>query len=197
MCTSVHACICGAMNLFDLSAILLVLFTVLSMVDGVYLHLFKFKLHGRQQSRREHVIHGIRGLLLVPTLLFVLSGTTSGWVLWLGIAFVLADVIVTIADVREERGSRAFQGGLPTYELGLHIALTMFHLGAIAASLAARPAAAWWGETSTHVADARFAELVAVHGMLGGTILVTVIHAVLLHRRFVVSDAAASAWSVR
>lgn len=172
------------MNLFDLSAILVILFSLLSMVDGVYLHLYRFKLHTRQASRREHVIHGVRGLLLIPTLLFVLSGTTSGTLLWLGLAFVLIDIGVTLADVLEEQESRAFQGGLPRYELALHAALTVLHLGAITASLAARPTAAFITTTDVHVEAARFAELVSVQGLLGGTVLVTLLHFALLHRRF-------------
>lgn len=172
------------MSLFDLSAILMLLFAALSMVDGLYLHLYRFKLHARPESRREHIIHGIRGLLLIPTLLFVLSGTTSGFLLWLGVGFVLLDVAVTVADVVEERGSRNFQGGLPPHELVLHVALTVLHLGAIVASLAARPAGAWLGTTDAHVAAAGMAEMVAVQGLLGGTVLVTLLHGALLHPRF-------------
>ena len=167
------------MNLFDVSAILLIGFAILSFVDGVYLHLYRFRLHARPETRREHWTHTARAFLFVPTLLFVLSGTSSGVWLWLGVATIVADLAVTIWDVSEERESRAFQGGLPRYELVIHVAVTALHVGAIATSLWARPAAAWWGVTEAHVSAAGFAHDVATVGLLGGSVIVAAAHVLL------------------
>jgi len=168
------------MNLFDISAILLIGFSVLSLVDGLYFHLYKFRLHARPETRREHWAHTGRALLFIPTLLLVLAGTTSGWLLWLGVAAVMADVGVSIADVILERTARDFQDGLPAYEQKLHVVLSVLHVGAIAASLAARPAAAWLGTTTEHVAAASFAHHVALYGFFGGALVVASAHLLLM-----------------
>ena len=159
------------MNLFDISAILLIGFSVLSLVDGLYFHLYKFRLHARPETRREHWAHTGRALLFIPTLLLVLAGTTSGWLLWLGVAAVMADVGVSIADVILERTARDFQDGLPAYEQKLHVVLSVLHVGAIAASLAARPAAASLGTTTHHV---------ALYGFFGGALVVASAHLLLM-----------------
>lgn len=169
------------MNLFDASAVLLIGFAVLSLVDGVYLHLYKFRLHDRVATRTEHWAHTIRALLFIPTLVLVLSGTTSGPLLWLGVVVVVADIAVTIADVLTERSSRAFQGGLPRYELAIHVALTVLHGGAIATSLLARPAAAWWGNTTAHVQAASLPHDVAIYGLLGGAVIIAAAHLLLMN----------------
>jgi hypothetical protein len=170
-------------NAFDVSAALLVGFAILSFVDGVYLHLYKFRLHARATSRAEHLVHSARALLFVPTLLLVLSGTSSGALLWLGVAVVAADAAVTVADVVLERGSRGFQGGVPGYETALHVVLTAFHGGAIALSLWARPAEAWWQSTSAHLADAARARALALDVLLGGAVIVALAHLALMHPR--------------
>ena len=60
------------MNLFDLSALLLIAFYALSLVDGLYFHLYAFRLHARPETRREHWAHTGRALLFIPTLLLVI-----------------------------------------------------------------------------------------------------------------------------
>jgi hypothetical protein len=94
------------------------------------------------------------------------------------------DAAITIADVRLEARSRTFQRGLPRYEERLHYVLTALHVGAVATSLLARPVEAFITTTSVHVADASFAHLVAVQGLLGGSVLVAAAHFALLHPWF-------------
>ena len=170
----------NAMNLFDLSALFLIGFSLLSLVDGLYFHLYKFRLHARAETRREHWAHTARALLFIPTLLLVLAGTTSGWLLWLGVMAIAVDLGATIADLILERKARQFQGGLPGYEEKLHIVLSVLHVGAIASSLAARPAAAWWGTSNEHLSAASFAHDVAMYGLFGGALVVAAAHLLLM-----------------
>ena len=168
------------MTLFDVSAIFVIAFSALSLVDGLYFHLYLFRLHARPESRREHWAHTGRALLFIPTLLLVLSGTSSGGLLWLGVVLLLADVGVTIVDLVLERTARDFQGGLPAYEQKLHVVLSVLHLGAIGTSLLARPAAAWLGTTSEHLEAAAFTHDVAMVGLFAGALVVAAAHLALM-----------------
>ena len=171
------------MTLFDWSALFLIAFAGLSMIDGVYLHLFKFRLPARVESRGEHLLHTARAVLFVPTLLFVLSGTSSGPALWLGVAVLALDLAATLGDVWTERSSRTFQRGLPTYEAALHVVLTVFHAAAVGLSLYARPPEAWLQTTTVHLEETTFAHAVSIYGLLGGAILMASAHILLMHPR--------------
>lgn len=171
------------LHLFETTAVVLVVFAVLAVVDGLYLHLWKFRLHARLGAAVEHWIHTLRVLLSIPVLLFVLAGDTVGPALWLGVGFAVVDLGVWLWDAAVERTSRDFQGGLPGYEFGLHVVLTALHVGALILALVARPASAWaWNATLTasHAAAAAPLHDLVWHMLLPGTVLLAALHVALL-----------------
>jgi hypothetical protein len=157
------------------SLVLLVAYLVLASVDGLYLHLWRFQLHLRPETQLEHLTHTARAVLFVPALVLVLAGDTSGPLLWAGVAVVLLDFLVGVADMLEEGVSRTFQGGLPRYELALHVVLSVLHYGAVAASLVARPAAAWTGTIPVDASAAWLSHVVWM-GLLPGAVFAAGLH---------------------
>jgi hypothetical protein len=78
--------------MYTAATILLGLFCALGVFDGLYFHLYKYKLHLYPSARREHLIHTLRAFVFVPMsfLLFVLN--TGGLLLYLAIALVVLDL---------------------------------------------------------------------------------------------------------
>jgi hypothetical protein len=131
------------MYMHTVTLALLLVFVVLAAVDGLYLHLWKLRLHARLQSWREHLWHTGTALLFAPVLATIFLAPTGGWVLWTGIGFLVLTHAVEVLDVRAEQASRADLGGVSRGELATHVVLFVARSAAIALSLAARPAEAW------------------------------------------------------
>jgi hypothetical protein len=125
------------------ATVLLLLFAGLSLVDGVYIHLWRLRLHARPESYREHLWHTARAILFAPTVILLFAVPTAGVVLWIGVALVALDEIVELLDVVEERPSRASIGGLSSMEYAVHVMLVTLRVAAVALVLASRPADAW------------------------------------------------------
>lgn len=111
--------------------ILLVLFAVLGLYDGFYLHILKYKLYEHSESRNEHLSHTLRSLLFPLILYFLyLNETTTGF--YIGVAIMLLDVLVMGVDAYMEKDSRVFMGGLPRWEYIIHLFVNGFHFASIA-----------------------------------------------------------------
>lgn len=113
------------MSTQDLSLILLVAFSFLSFIDGVYIHLIHYRLHENKDSKKEHFLHSLRALFFLLTLVFVFYFESSGYWL-LGACFIVfIDYIIESADMFEEKKSRSLLGGLSSFEYWLHGTLIM------------------------------------------------------------------------
>jgi phosphatidylglycerophosphate synthase len=130
-------------SLYTASAAALAVFLVLGAVDGVYLHLWRYRLHAREASRYEHRLHTVAAVLFAATLPAVFLWETGGVLLWTGIALIAGDLAVSVVDMVSERDSRAELGGLSTGEYVLHMLIMSARGAAIALMLAGREAAAW------------------------------------------------------
>lgn len=119
---------------FTLSIVLLTLFALLGLYDGFYLHIFKYKLYEQPESRMEHIMHTLRGILF-PGILYFLYLQTDATSFYVGLGFVLADILVLGADAFMEHDSRRFMGGLPRWEYIVHLFVNGFHFAAIAVFL--------------------------------------------------------------
>ena len=133
----------AASPVLTIATVLLLLFVGLSLVDGIYIHLWRLRLHARPESYREHLWHTARAILFAPTVLLLFAAPTAGAVLWIGIALFAVDEVVEILDVVEERPSRASIGGLSSPEYAVHVILVTLRVAAVALVLASRPAEAW------------------------------------------------------
>ena len=130
-------------NLYTASAVALAVFLVLAAVDGIYVHLWRYRLHARSASRYEHRLHTVTAVLFAGTLPTLFLWETGGVLLWAGILLIAADLAISIVDMVSERDSRAELGGLSTTEYVLHMVIMSARGAALALMLAGRPAAAW------------------------------------------------------
>ena len=119
-----------------ISTILLTAFAVLAVIDGFYLHIFKYQLFNYMESKFEHLTHTIRAILfpLIVYFLFITQNCQISF--YVGILFVLIDIIVLGIDAFVEKDSRSFMGGLPRWEYILHLFVNGFHFASIAVFLA-------------------------------------------------------------
>ena len=130
-------------HLMTAATVLLMLFGVVAAVDGLYLHLWKYRLYARPESRLEHKLHTAQGALFVPVVFFLFYGDFGGAALWAGVLFLAVEQVVEILDVLDERDSRASLGGLSSTEYALHAVAITARTAAVALALAAKPLAAW------------------------------------------------------
>lgn len=118
-----------------ITLILLVAFASLAIVDGFYLHIFRYQLHNQKESRSEHLTHTIRAILFPAIVYFLFLKQNSAMSFYIGISLVFIDMIVLTIDAYIEKDSRAFMGGLPRWEYILHLFVNGFHFSAIAVFL--------------------------------------------------------------
>ncbi|AUN99687.1 hypothetical protein DOM21_02365 [Bacteriovorax stolpii] len=104
---------------------ILLIFSILSFVDGVYIHLLHYRLQEQTASKYEHYLHSLRALLFFLILLFIYYFRSSGIWLWIGCFFILFDYIIESIDMFAEKESRQELGGLPSFEYWLHGTLVM------------------------------------------------------------------------
>jgi hypothetical protein len=121
----------------------LLVFLVLGAVDGLYLHLWRYRLYARAASKREHLYHSIAAVAFAATLPAVFLWETGGLLLWAGVVLIGADMVVSLADMLAEKDSRADLGGLSRSEYVLHMVIMTAKGSALSLALAARPEAAW------------------------------------------------------
>jgi len=95
---------------FIIAGISLTIFALLGVYDGFYLHLVKYKLYDHKESKFEHLIHTVRTLLF-PLILYFLFLGQNEVSLYLGLVFVVLDIIALGVDAYSEEESRAFMGG--------------------------------------------------------------------------------------
>jgi hypothetical protein len=140
----------------------LVAFSVLSFVDGIVIHLWRERLHRRPDSRLEHALHTARAILF-PAILVLFFGDAAPA---LGLALIVVDQGVEIADMAVERRSRARAGGLRSSEYVLHGMLITLRGAGVAFALVA-------GQTSAAVGT-------LVDLLLPGAMLAAMLHIVLM-----------------
>ncbi len=121
----------------------LVLFTTIAGVDGLYFHLYRYRLYARPASLYEHKLHTINAVLFVPqvVLLFCLQG--SGLWMWLSLLLFVATVAVEVTDVLCEEASRRDLGGLTRIEYLMHFLMAGLRFGWVMPLLFGRPAQVW------------------------------------------------------
>jgi hypothetical protein len=167
----------------DLAVLLLVPLAALAAVDGLYVHLFRLRLHERPECRREHLLHTARSLLFPPALLLVYGFETAGAMLWAGAALIATDTALEAWDTFEEPASRRAQGGLTAFEAVLHVVLVSLRAISLALVFASLPAASWdWSAAVPFRSVESWQALVVHQGILPGALLVALLHVTLAWR---------------
>jgi hypothetical protein len=175
------------------STVLLLAFVVLSAIDGVYLHLWRYRLWARADSRYEHWLHTGRAVLFAPIVLLVFAAPTAGAALWAGVALLAIDQVLEVLDVLEERASREGLGGLSSGEYLVHAILVTLRAGAIALALAARPEVGWRLEAPLTIGTYTPTITFLVQQLVPGAIVIALVHVWLGVRRVAAIEATARA----
>jgi hypothetical protein len=160
-----------------LTAVIAVVYASLAAVDGLWLHLWRYRLH--RHARREHAIHTLRAMLFPGVVVLLLMGWTTGPLLWCGTLMALVDLAVVAWDAAVETRTRDFQHGLPAGEAALHTLLQALHATVLVAAMAARPWSAWTLSATAEPGPGMPATVLFI-GVLVGSVMVAVVHAVLL-----------------
>lgn len=94
-------------------------------IDGLYYHLYKFRLFERRTSRLEEVTHLIR-FATFATGLWILAGhrPAGGW-FWALAAIFTVEFVDSMTDVICEPRSRRDLGGIPPVEYAVHMCAGM------------------------------------------------------------------------
>lgn len=166
-------------TLMTASSWILSLFLWLSVFDGLYYHLWKFRLQEREDSKFEHITHTLRAVLFIPTTILIYWVGMKGLLLWAAILVLALDLITEIVDVLSERASRAQLGGLPSGEYLVHIMLTTLRVTALVLAFAALPPEAWSLNSLAAITPPDFAKLIAMQA-LPGAVLVAGLHIYLI-----------------
>lgn len=123
--------------IYYLSSLFLILFMLLATYDGLYLHLWKYKLFKKKESVFEHKTHTIRAILF-PLIIWLLFINKDVFSFYIGITLVLIDLVVLAVDAYSEKDSRQFMGGLPKWEYIIHLFSNGFHFATTALLLTLR-----------------------------------------------------------
>jgi hypothetical protein len=125
------------------AAVCLILFTAIAGIDGLYFHIYRYRLFRRPASRYEHKLHTINAVLFVPLVAGLFCIAPSGLFLWLVLGLFALSFIVEILDVICEPASRRDLGGLTGSEYLMHFLMAALRVGAVAPLLVSTQAADW------------------------------------------------------
>lgn len=109
-------------------------FIILALYDGLYLHLVRFRLYDHSESKYEHKTHTFKALIFPMILYFFYLGQGLLF-FYIGLLFVVLDIIALTIDAYSEKDSREFMGGLPRWEYIIHLFVNGFHFVTIAVFL--------------------------------------------------------------
>ncbi|WP_141116755.1 hypothetical protein [Elizabethkingia anophelis] len=107
----------------------------MAVFDGVFLHLYKYRLYQHEESRFEHLTHTIRAVLFTCILISLFINIGNNNLFLFGCILIAVDIITLLVDAYVEKDSRAFMGGLPRWEYIVHLLVNGFHFAAIAVFL--------------------------------------------------------------
>lgn len=169
--------------LFYLATASLILFMVLATYDGFFLHIWKYRLFDREESKFEHKVHTIRAILF-PLIVWMLFINETNFSLFItGLILVFLDIVVLGVDAYHEKESRSFMGGLPTWEYIVHLFANAFHFAAIILVIALRFETNHGGFVfKDHIAVTRAHDLfqfVSVN-VIPGAIVLALLHCILI-----------------
>jgi hypothetical protein len=119
-----------------LALLLVVAFALVATVDGLYFHLWKYRLYARPESQYEHLLHTANVCVFVPQLFLFFCVVPRGP--WLALAALLTftTLAIEVADVRCEGDSRRSMGGLSSTEYLLHFLMSGLRMGFVCAIFA-------------------------------------------------------------
>lgn len=116
----------------------LVMFCILGVFDGLYFHLYKYKLHKVPEARYEHFLHTLRAFVFVPLSIIFFVVNASGLLIYFGLALMALDLFLELLDILEEQKSRKIFGGISSEESAIHVFASSFKFAAMLLVLAGK-----------------------------------------------------------
>lgn len=168
---------------FIISIVLIIAYSLLALFDGVFLHLYKYRLHEHPESRFEHLTHTVRAILFPAILYCLFVGLETNQLFYLGMTLVLVDIITLTADAFVEKDSRKFMGGLPRWEYILHLFVNGLHFASVALLLVIKIDMTETGialrSSFSQYENFQLLKLIALN-LLPGAILIALLHVLIL-----------------
>ena len=127
-----------------LSCLFLLLFLIVASIDGLYFHLYKYKLYARKDSRKEHLLHTLNSILFPWSIYFLFLDEFKGIYLWFGVFLTLISLIIEYMDVFEENKSRKTIGGLTSLEYSMHFGMSALRSIYTTLILVSKPKEDWF-----------------------------------------------------
>lgn len=159
----------------------LLAFIAIAGIDGLYFHLYRYRLHARPASRYEHWLHTLNAVLFVPQIALLFLLAPSGALLWVTLLLFLTSLSIEVLDVLCEEASRKDLGGLLRSEYLMHFLMSGAHVGWVLPLLCAPPLSAW--RLSQTALQPRPLWMLLCGAWIGGpAVLVAVLHLVLAGR---------------
>jgi len=109
------------------ATVFMVLFGLMSIVDGLYYHDYKYKLYLHKESILEHIMHTFRAVAFPLVVYYLFQNDFGGWMMMVGVFVAFIDIILLAIDVRIEGHSRDRYGGLSNGEYATHLFANTFH----------------------------------------------------------------------
>lgn len=172
---------------FIISSILLIGYSLLALFDGVFLHLYKYRLYEHKESRFEHLTHTVKALLFTGILISLFINIENNNLFIVGCILIVADIITLLIDAYVEKDSRQFMGGLPRWEYMIHLLVNGFHFAAIAVFLVVKVNFDRNGVTLTsnftQIESYQTFKLIAVN-LLPGAFIISLLHILVYNPKF-------------
>ena len=159
------------------------IFTGIAGVDGLYFHLYRYRLYSRPASMYEHKLHTVNAVLFVPQVVLLFLFQARGLWLWLLLGLFLTTVAVEITDVLCEEDSRRDIGGLTSLEYLMHFLMAGLRFGWVVPILFGLPSEAWSPATSSLTFRSLWM-LIAGGWIAGPATIIAVIHVILALRTY-------------
>ena len=169
--------------LYYLIIICLIGFMIIATYDGLYLHLWKYELFKRNESKFEHKTHTVRAVLF-PLILWFLFINEDSISFWFGISLFIIDLIILGIDAFSEKDSRKSIGGLPRWEYILHLFVNSFHFATILLIIATRTEITEFTLEINEILNNSFGQQLTksiAFNIIPGAILMAFVHLILLH----------------
>jgi hypothetical protein len=131
------------MTILGLAALLFLGHAMVAAIDGVYFHLWKYKLHTFEDTFVEHVTHTLRAWTMVFASFLLFAVNTGGMLLWAAVAVLVFDLLIETWDVLIERKSRQRFGGLSSAEYLVHVHAIFLYAATWTLAFVAKPSGAW------------------------------------------------------
>jgi hypothetical protein len=159
-------------------------FVVIASIDAFYFHFYRFRLHERPESRREHLLHTLNACLLPFSAGPLLLGEAGGGLLWMALIANLCTFLIESIDVLQEQDSRRNLGGLPPAEYWMHFTMSGLRWAWVSLAMASIPAPLYFGDSFWTGPEKWTVSSILISAILIGSIPIAILHGVLGVRGF-------------